>query len=69
MGFFGGLALLFIALKLTGVVSWSWLWVLAPLWTPFVFAAVFVVVFVALALFAEYRKEREAQKRALRRYR
>jgi hypothetical protein len=30
----------FIALKLCGVISWGWLWVLAPLWVPvaFVFA-------------------------------
>lgn len=34
----GGLMLpllaLFVALKLTGHVDWSWLWVLAPLWLP-----------------------------------
>lgn len=32
IGFAGLLAVLFIALKLTGVIHWSWLWVLAPLW-------------------------------------
>lgn len=26
------LALTFIILKLCGVISWSWLWVLSPLW-------------------------------------
>jgi ABC-type polysaccharide/polyol phosphate export permease len=26
--------LVFVVMKLTGVVSWSWLWVLAPLWLP-----------------------------------
>ena len=32
---FGGLLLLaFIVLKLTGVISWSWWWVLAPAWLP-----------------------------------
>jgi hypothetical protein len=34
IGFLGALAILFIALKLCGVVAWSWLWVLAPLWIP-----------------------------------
>lgn len=29
-----GLALLFIGLKLTGHIDWSWWWVLAPLWGP-----------------------------------
>lgn len=28
----GLLTLLFIALKLLGVISWSWLWVLSPMW-------------------------------------
>ena len=28
------LALLFIALKLTGHIDWSWIWVLSPLWIP-----------------------------------
>lgn len=26
------LTVLFIALKLCGVITWSWIWVLAPLW-------------------------------------
>lgn len=30
---FGGLLqILFIGLKLTGYINWSWFWVLAPLW-------------------------------------
>lgn len=32
MTFMGALGLLFIALKLTGVIAWPWVWVLAPLW-------------------------------------
>lgn len=36
IGFFGLLTLLFIGLKLGGVIDWSWLWVLAPLWAPVV---------------------------------
>ena len=30
----GLLTLLFIGLKLTGHITWSWIWVLAPLWIP-----------------------------------
>ena len=33
-GFLTLLALLFIGLRLAGVVSWHWAWVLAPLWMP-----------------------------------
>lgn len=34
IGFFGLLTVLFIALKLTGVIGWSWWLVLLPLWGP-----------------------------------
>lgn len=48
IGFFGALALLFIGLKLGGVITWSWVWVLSPLWGPFALVlviALFVVLF------------------------
>jgi hypothetical protein len=32
IGFSGLLTVLFIGLKLTGFIAWSWLWVLSPLW-------------------------------------
>lgn len=32
IGFAGALTILFVALKLVGVINWSWLWVLSPLW-------------------------------------
>ena len=35
IGFHSLLTILFIALKLTGYVNWSWLWVLSPLWISF----------------------------------
>ena len=41
IGFGGLLTLIFITLKLTGVITWSWWWVLSPLWIP-------VVLFLAL---------------------
>ena len=34
VGFLGLLTLLFIGLKLTGHITWSWVWILAPLWIP-----------------------------------
>ena len=48
IGFFGLLALVFIGLKLAAigpVATWSWWWVLAPLWVP---AAVGIVVAVGI---------------------
>ena len=32
LGFGGALTLLFVGLKLTGYIGWSWWWVLSPLW-------------------------------------
>jgi len=32
LGFVGALLLLFIGLKLGGVIDWSWWWVFVPLW-------------------------------------
>ncbi len=32
IGFLGLLTILFIALKLTNYITWSWWWVLSPLW-------------------------------------
>lgn len=41
------LAILFIALKLTGVIKWSWLWVLSPIWLD-VLAAIIVAVIIEI---------------------
>ncbi|MEU4709469.1 hypothetical protein AB0G00_23830 [Nocardia salmonicida] len=38
----GALFLLFLALKLTGSIAWSWWWVFSPLWLP-IAVAVFIV--------------------------
>lgn len=43
------LALLFIGLKLTKVIAWSWWWVLAPLWGPIVLS--FALIASALGIF------------------
>ena len=47
------LTILFIILKLTHVISWSWLWVFSPLWIPFVFVlALMGVIFAFVGLVA-----------------
>lgn len=42
------LGLIFIVLKLTGNIDWSWVWVLSPFWIPLAIAIV-AFVFIALA--------------------
>lgn len=44
VGFLGLLAVLFIGLKLTHVIAWSWWWVLAPLYGPFLLIIVVALV-------------------------
>lgn len=43
LSFFSILGLIFIVLKLTGVINWSWWWVLAPLWGSALFALLFML--------------------------
>lgn len=45
IGFPALLTLLFIGLKLTGYITWSWIWVLAPMWI--VFLIVFAILMAA----------------------
>lgn len=40
------LTVLFIALKLCGVITWSWVWVLAPLWLCALAAGVVLLGFL-----------------------
>ena len=43
IGFCGLLTIVFIILKLVKVITWSWLWVLSPLWLPI---AIVLVIFI-----------------------
>lgn len=40
------LTLVFIVLKLIGVINWSWWWVLAPLWIPVGIVLVLVIIYL-----------------------
>ena len=37
------LAIVFIVLKLCGVITWSWLWVLSPIWISFGLAIIVLI--------------------------
>jgi hypothetical protein len=49
IGFQGLLLILFIALKLTDVIDWSWWWVLSPLWVS---AGVVVLTILSVGIYA-----------------
>ena len=38
------LTVLFIILKLTDRIDWSWWWVLCPIWIPLVFVGIMVYI-------------------------
>jgi uncharacterized protein (DUF983 family) len=51
IGFPGLLTVLFIGLKLTGHITWSWLWVLSPLWISFIIGIItLIIIFIAAYL-------------------
>jgi hypothetical protein len=39
------LLVLFVGLKLAGVIAWSWWWVLSPIWLPGAIVLVIVAVY------------------------
>lgn len=51
IGIFGMLGIVFVVLKLTGYISWSWWWVTAPFWGGFIFICA-VVGLIAIFILA-----------------
>jgi hypothetical protein len=45
MGVSTVLGLIFIVLKLVGVIDWSWIWVLSPFWIGFALILLLAVLF------------------------
>lgn len=54
---FGGfttlLTVAFIVLKLCNVITWSWWWVLSPLWIPVVLIIFTLLIFMFLYVFVK----------------
>ena len=48
------LFIVFLVLKLTGTINWSWWWVTSPLWIPLAAAAVILGVVGVIAIIIEY---------------
>ena len=43
-----GMFLIFLVLKLTGTIDWSWWWVTAPLWIPIIIVCIVIIVVAIL---------------------
>ena len=51
VGFYTLLFLLFLGLKLSNIINWSYWWVFAPLWGPALFAIFFIAIyFIVMAI-------------------
>ena len=50
IGFTGLLTIVFIVLKLLGKITWSWLWVLSPLWISTIIVIILIVLMIILSV-------------------
>lgn len=59
IGFVGLLTIVFITLKLLGKITWSWVWVLSPIWIPIIICvAIIIIVFIADVISRHRRQKR-----------
>ena len=54
--------LVFVILKLTGAVLWTWLWVISPLWIPVSLAFVIISIVIIIAALRDIRERRKRRK-------
>lgn len=47
------LTIVFIVLKLCGKITWSWIWVLSPIWIPTIISIICVVIIVKVKALLE----------------
>ena len=61
IGFIGVLQIVFIVLKLCGVINWSWIWVLAPIWIDIIVCLVVLIFIIVVAIIKSkpYKKEKK----------
>lgn len=50
IGIVGILTIVFVVLKLVGVIAWSWWWVLSPLWISFGLWLIVILIFFLIAI-------------------
>lgn len=52
----GLLGIAFVVLKLTGIIKWSWWWVLLPFYGPFALVMVFLAIIFLIAFIQQILK-------------
>lgn len=48
LGLCSVLTIIFVVLKLLGVINWSWLWVLCPIWIDLLLTIVVLIIFAII---------------------
>ena len=51
LGLAGVLTIVFVVLKLVGVIDWKWIWVLCPLWIDLILT---VLLIIGVAIYMVY---------------
>ena len=57
IGLVGVLTLIFIALKLCKLITWSWWWVLSPLWMSVVFTIIVLNLIILFGIIIQILKK------------
>ena len=61
------LTVAFVVLKLTGQITWPWIWVLAPAWISFALAVFIIAIVLIVALVASKKEENDFYRNLKRR--
>lgn len=63
IGFFAILFFIFLILRLTGFIDWSWWWVTAPLWGPAGVTLVGALVWLVFRIIGAFRAQKRLDKK------
>ena len=55
IGFCGMLTIVFVVLKLVGVIDWKWVWVLCPLWISAALVVIGIAIYIAYLIWDDKR--------------
>lgn len=55
-GTFETLLLIFLTLKLTNLIDWSWWWVLSPIWIPTCIATTVIIIYLIILIYLKRKK-------------
>ena len=66
ISFAGALTIVFIGLKLANIITWSWWWVLSPIWISFIIGIIILMLaggaFLSYTIYEEKKKTKLGRK-------